>query len=65
MIIADLKKSLLLNYSEEGSEADKDAACEDCGAELDTQQLCPNCDSEIDDGEALLPEDDSDKKDEE
>ncbi|MEK7635807.1 MAG: hypothetical protein AAB405_01810 [Patescibacteria group bacterium] len=65
MIIADLKKSSLLNYSDEGGEADIDTSCEDCGAELDNQQLCPNCDSEIDAAEELGTEDDPDKKDEE
>jgi len=65
MIIADLKKSSLLNYGDDSGEADMDEACEDCGAELDNQQLCPNCDSEINEAGELSPENDFDIKEDE
>lgn len=64
MVIADFKKSSLVNYSDEG-EADIDGACEKCGTELDSQQMCPNCDLEIDDTEEAGIKDDVDEEEDE
>lgn len=65
MIIANLKKTSLLNYGNGSDGANIDESCEDCGTELDNQQMCPNCDSETDETEETTPDNGFDTEDEE